>query len=1246
MSKRMQIGASRSREEIKADPLALPQEIARLSETEQIAHPNCPEALWWALAVKHPLEAEASSLYALLTLESPERWVQLENDNMGKWIGREASDWLLFGVDCAEHVLPYFEKAHPTDKRPRRAIAAARAYIGRGRLAISEEKLKAAERAAMAALAKAKTDAANFAVRAAIDAVRGNPNGAWYEAVHAVRVPGAAVGKSNHAYTAEKRWQWGRLKQYLRGEVAMPYQPDKVGARSHKAIQSDPMATPAQILAMSKKKPLDALAHPNCPIDLWWKLAEQHPIEAESSVLFEMFTLEDPARWTDMVAANKGNWIAIYVRTLPDALHRLLAADLAEHVLPFYEETRKPVDHSVRRALRVANAFAMGDASESDLEDANQDCRRAMMAATVRDLGVHDDAMAAVHAAEAAVCATEKSLFGNPSARVRKVAATAAAYQALLAARHHARFHDYRANGDAVELKERDWQWEQVKKYVKSMLPVPSQPTKVGGRNYKSVSKDPQADAAIIRKMARKQPRKAIAHPNCPVELWWELAARFPLDALVSPAYGLMTLETPETWHALEAQRADSWIRGYASHPPLSENDLRLFAVDCAMRVLPLYERMFPTDTRPRHAIDMAKAYAQGGITKDALGTAYLAADAAVIAAMTAYHQTEGSIDNRARLATSAAASAANAAAHAASPAAQVIKAAAEEATTAVYEAAGRKTPAHAGAVTGNVAEQTERVWQWHRLVEYLQPKTEVAGRRRRWEAKPYRYVNSDRGSSDEEMIQFQAREQRRGEPDIRSRRKEEYEEEMQRLVRIASNPRSTPDELRKAAFNMASSVPSYYIIKIRCLVARNPNTSLQTLKHLSKWYRPISQKTEHAAIRAAIRKNPAREMLLLEDPSLKDVIGAVEEDPYWLQEASDPNVSAAQVSAFLGARMHVGQGVKFARYWVELRQNPALPLLLLEDPELVNLIAKVKKDFAIESRPTPFSILRHASVRCEDLIMMKAQKAPVSEIQETQDEILCAMTALLQWGKRYGKWKNNYGNILTTKIEKLLTQYDPQWKKKGLALAKNQPLLLPRMFMKVCGQVDLPMDDPQLQNIVGAKKKIYIPTPTGNEPLLDLRSTLRHGDAEEGEDRTREDDEVLNQKYGIFPGKHVQWAGVPGSVMKIDASLVLPSKNNKFYANQLANYYQAVKRGAILEAPVARVEIVTKSDVKAYQLEYEEGHLFRPLNKNDLGKPMAVLTDGNHRAFAAILAGEPWIYVHVLPLYRQDMKKYLEGGQ
>jgi hypothetical protein len=38
------------------------------------------------------------------------------------------------------------------------------------------------------------------------------------------------------------------------------------------------------------------------------------------------------------------------------------------------------------------------------------------------------------------------------------------------------------------------------------------------------------------------------------------------------------------------------------------------------------------------------------------------------------------------------------------------------------------------------------------------------------------------------------------------------------------------------------------------------------------------------------------------------------------------------------------------------------------------------------------------------------------------------------------------------------------------------------------------------------------------------------------------------------------------------------------------------------------------------------------------------MLTDGNHRAFAAILAGEPFIYVYVLPNHRADVFDRLEG--
>ncbi|MGZ8750590.1 MAG: putative immunity protein, partial [Pseudonocardia sp.] len=54
----------------------------------------------------------------------------------------------------------------------------------------------------------------------------------------------------------------------------------------------------------------------------------------------------------------------------------------------------------------------------------------------------------------------------------------------------------------------------------------------------------------------------------------------------------------------------------------LSEDELREiagFAADCARRVLPIFERALPADTRPRDAIDAAHAFAGGGPRTGAL---------------------------------------------------------------------------------------------------------------------------------------------------------------------------------------------------------------------------------------------------------------------------------------------------------------------------------------------------------------------------------------------------------------------------------------------------------------------------------------------------------------------------------------------------------------------------------------------------------------------------------------------------
>ena len=60
-----------------------------------------------------------------------------------------------------------------------------------------------------------------------------------------------------------------------------------------------------------------------------------------------------------------------------------------------------------------------------------------------------------------------------------------------------------------------------------------------------------------------------------------------------------------------------------------NEKSARLFAADCAERVLPIYEKEYPDDDRPRKAIQAARDYANGKITKDKLAAAWDAARAA-----------------------------------------------------------------------------------------------------------------------------------------------------------------------------------------------------------------------------------------------------------------------------------------------------------------------------------------------------------------------------------------------------------------------------------------------------------------------------------------------------------------------------------------------------------------------------------------------------------------------------------------
>ena len=191
--------------------------------------------------------------------------------------------------------------------------------------------------------------------------------------------------------------------------------------------------------------------------------------------------------------------------------------------------------------------------------------------------------------------------------------------------------------------------------------------------------------------------------------------------SLCSRGYHFVTLEQLPKWVGPTLYEIE--VRGqiiHASDKSVAEqarlvrrietcNDktLRLYAADCAERVVSLYEKDRSTDTRPRKAIQAARDFAKGKITAEELKAA-AAANAAYAAD-----------------AAAAAANAASAADAADAYAADAAYAAAADAYAAVYAAYAAYAAADAAvgtAVAANAAaDAAERKWQVERLRYYLE---------------------------------------------------------------------------------------------------------------------------------------------------------------------------------------------------------------------------------------------------------------------------------------------------------------------------------------------------------------------------------------------------------------------------------------------------------------------------------------------------------------------------------------------
>lgn len=207
--------SQRTASEIIADPQAAGEEIYLLATTDPVAalsHANCPLYLWLSLAENRPLVAIDSPAFALIMLEDPRPWTEMETRCAEIWsenaLGRlRFREQELFLADCAEHVLHIYEEKFPGDSRVRDAIAARRQWATG---VISLEAWGHAWRAAMQAAREAlKSEGNSLAAEAGYSAAE--------EGRNVMREGWRAVGDSRRRQ--ESVWQWRRLLDYLRGKA-------------------------------------------------------------------------------------------------------------------------------------------------------------------------------------------------------------------------------------------------------------------------------------------------------------------------------------------------------------------------------------------------------------------------------------------------------------------------------------------------------------------------------------------------------------------------------------------------------------------------------------------------------------------------------------------------------------------------------------------------------------------------------------------------------------------------------------------------------------------------------------------------------------------------------------------------------------------------------------------------------------------------------------------------------------------
>ena len=131
-----------------------------------------------------------------------------------------------------------------------------------------------------------------------------------------------------------------------------------------------------------------------------------------------------------------------------------------------------------------------------------------------------------------------------------------------------------------------------------------------------------------------------------------------------------------------------------------------------------------------------------------------------------------------------------------------------------------------------------------------------------------------------------------------------------------------------------------------------------------------------------------------------------------------------------------------------------------------------------------------------------------------------------------------------------------------------------------------------------------------------------------------------------VVVGRRVGWRLDSDYIVEVPVERVLFMEGNIWNLPHAAALKELIDTGeaAPFRVPAARLYRIDKSRVSDTQAHYEEGDLEyqwgmdEPWDEDDEGAFFVQLVDGNHRALAAMGAGEPTLFVTVGPNFRADV--------